>query len=185
LGTPTAAKTLQFRDGYGQVYQNDSAPSTRFKAIEVDLIRFDTPAEASKFVRQLSQRSIGAVGSPRITTVAVAGVPGALSIDDTTKQESGSYRHNVLTIKGNVAIVLWSYDLARGPSAFLRTLATQQYALLQEVWGGRRQSLRGTANSGSVLNPRGRRRTTRGYLSPQRAATTTTNRSGAAALAYR
>jgi hypothetical protein len=130
LGVPTAARDLHFQTGYAQIYQNDSAPLSVDKAIEVDLYRFDTPADASKFVQQRDRRSIGAIGNPTTTSNVVAGVPGALSVDETTKEPSGLYFHNVLASKGTVAISLWFLDLTRGTSVFLRTLAAQEYAVL-------------------------------------------------------
>jgi hypothetical protein len=130
LGLPTAARDLHFQTGYTQIYQNDSAPLSVDKAIELDLYRFDTPADASKFVQQLDRRSIGALGNPKTTSIVVAGVPGALSIDETSKEPPGVYQHNVLATKGDVAISLWWSDLTRGPSVFLRAVAAQEYAVL-------------------------------------------------------
>jgi hypothetical protein len=130
MGVPNAATTMHFSDGYGQVYHYDaSPPNSLARSLEIDLMDFDTPADATAFVPQQAARFVAEGGKPTKTAIIVSGT-AAFSVDQALKDPDGLYDHSVVTAKGSVAEVLLYYDSTTGPSAFLATVAADQWAKL-------------------------------------------------------
>jgi hypothetical protein len=130
MGVPNADTTMHFDQGYGQVYHADaSPPNSMLRSFEVDLLDFDSPADATAFVPQQAARQVADGQRPTKAAITVSGSP-AFSIDDAVKDPDGNYDHALVAAKGSVAMMLFSYDATPGPSAFLATVAAQQWANL-------------------------------------------------------
>jgi hypothetical protein len=131
LGVPTAATTLHFKLGYDQWYHYDaSPPNSTVRALELDLFEFDSATDCAAFVQQAATRAGHLMIRASKAATTVSGAP-AITVTDAVKAPDGTYIHALLASNGDRAMELWYGDVAPAPSAFLASVAVQQYAKLQ------------------------------------------------------
>ena len=130
LGIPTAATTLHFQRGYGQFYHYDgSPPNSTVRDLEVDVLEFDGPGDATAFVQQAADREVTQSLRASKIAIAVSGAP-ALTVNDNGKAPDGTYQKVLVAAHKNRAMLLFYGDTSTGPSPFLATVAAQEYGNL-------------------------------------------------------
>ena len=118
FSNPDAAASLHYLTGYELSYDNNQTRDS----IQITLLQFATPAEASTFKSGFS------AGGPTTSKVDPA-IPGADDYD-ATAADAGTYDHGVIATKGAEVFVIDYFDGTAPPVPLLANLARQQYASL-------------------------------------------------------
>ena len=118
VSNPNAAASLHYVTGYELTYDNNQTRDS----IQITLLQFTTPADASTFQSGFS------IGGPS-SSKAVPAIPGADDYD-ATAAEAGTYDHGVIATKGAEVFVIDYFDGTAPPVPLAETLARLQYATL-------------------------------------------------------
>ncbi len=118
MGAGNLAASLHFVRGYDVTYDSNSNGDS----IEVTLVQFATPADATNFKAGFNP------GGP-ITSRADPVIPGGDDYDSTSPYQ-GTYDHGVIATKGNLAFVIDDVSGSAAPVPLVEKMARQQYAAL-------------------------------------------------------
>jgi hypothetical protein len=130
LGVPTAATSLHFETGYGQLYHYAaSPPNSTVRDLEVDLFQFDGAADAAAFVQQATARAMGESFQPTKTATVVAGLP-AVIVNDHGKAPDGTYQKTLIAAHNSRAMQIFYGDTSTAPASLLTDVAALEHAKL-------------------------------------------------------
>jgi hypothetical protein len=130
MGIPNLDTTLHFAQGYEQWYHYDaSPPNSPDRSLLIVLLQFDAASNASDFVNQAADRLVSQGAHANKAATTVSGAP-AVTVDDTQRSPAGTYGHAFVAGRGQRAMLLYYEDATAGPSAYVASIAPQQYVKL-------------------------------------------------------
>jgi hypothetical protein len=119
FGSPSASTEFGVVDGYRATYLN----ATIGDRIDIDLTVLRS-ASAARLLTGAAGPATGSVASP------IAGIPGAVALDDSTADSHGLFHHSVTAAKGVRVMIIEYTTRSAGPVPLILVLARQQFLLL-------------------------------------------------------